>query len=173
MRLNMKGWKIILPVVILGVILFFVWQEQREKSMIGNLLESVSDIDSVIIKDGKTSKKILTLTNSEPVFSELVNIYDAPYHDLKWSERKLLKNDPAYEAEFLINDDVQYTMNIYKVEEDQISLIPNDFTAEVRSYSYIYSPDGDNTYIFARKEIHQLLGVNEGFKKLLNMIISK
>ncbi|WAA11993.1 hypothetical protein [Fervidibacillus halotolerans] len=61
-------------------------------------------------------------------------------------------------------------MSIYKVEEDQIPLIPHD-DEEVRTISY--SPDGKDTYIFVRKRFYNyhLLFVHEGLKELLNRIL--
>lgn len=170
----MNRWKTIILIGALGVILFLYWQDRRELLLIGKALDyPVYDIDKVIVKDEKTSKEILTLTNSDPIFSELRHIYEGSYYDLNWSERrKLLKNGPAYEVEFFINDEIYYTVNIYKMEEDQISLIPESGFPTNKD-RYRYSPDGKNTYIFVRKEIPHLLPVKEEFKELLKMIISK
>ncbi|WAA12795.1 hypothetical protein [Fervidibacillus halotolerans] len=169
----MNRWKIIFPIVILGIILFLDWQDRRELLLIGKALDyPVDDINTVIVKDGKTSKEILTLTNSDPIFFR--QIYSGFHIKLNWFERrKLLKNDPAYEIEFFIIDEIYYSMNIYKVEEDQISLLPVHEDDGISKFDFIYSPDGENTYIFVRKETPHLLPVKEEFKELLNMIISK
>ncbi|WAA13194.1 hypothetical protein [Fervidibacillus halotolerans] len=166
----MKRWKIIIPIVIVGVILFLDWQDRRELLLIGKALDyPVDDINTVIVKDGKTSKEILTLTNSDPIFFR--QIYSVFYIKLNWSERrKLLKNGPVYEVKFLINDEIYYSMNIYKVEEDQISLLPVHEDDSISKFDFIYSPDGENTYIFVRKETPHLLPVKEEFRELLKII---
>ncbi|WAA13373.1 hypothetical protein [Fervidibacillus halotolerans] len=167
----MKRWEIII-LVVLGVALFLDLRDQRELLLIGKALDyPVNDINTVIVKDGKTSKEILTLTNSDPIFFR--QIYSGIHIKLNWFERrKLLKNDPVYEVEFFINDEIYYSMNIYKAEKDQVSLVLDDKDDDIPK-KYIYSPDGENTYIFVRKETPHLLPVKEEFKELLKMIISK
>ncbi|WAA08911.1 hypothetical protein [Fervidibacillus albus] len=131
----------------LQIIILWGWFDRKQTEFIAEAFNQSFVVNSLVVKDSKTEKKILTLTDSDPDFSQMAHIYDAGYAELNWSERKLLKNDPVYEVEFLLNDDVLFTMGIYKVEKDQISLIPND--NELRIFSY--SPDGKDTYIFGRK----------------------
>ena len=81
-------------------------------------------------------------------------------------------------VEYLRDNETQYEVSIYQVEEDNLSYmqaIDKDIGTDILTpYSYSYSPtEKDTTYIFAIKENHQLLGVNEGLKELLNTVISK
>ena len=101
----------------------------------------------------------------------MVEIYDLPFKDLKWSERKLLKKEPFAEVEYFKNNEIQYKVSIYQVEEKHMPMLSIDNSAAIRSYSYSYSPEEKNTnYLFAIKDNYQLLGVNEGLKELLNII---
>lgn len=119
----------------LQIIILWGWFDRKQTEFIAEAFNQSFVVNSIVVKNGKTEKEILTLTDSDPDFSQMAHIYDAGYNELDWSERKLLKNDPVYEVEFLLNDDVLFTMGIYKVEKDQISLIPNDNELRIISYS--------------------------------------
>ena len=174
----MRKWLILIIVLAIGGTIFGIWQEKKKTKIIVNVLDSIPYIDSITVKDGETKQNILTFTNVDPSFSNMVEIYDLPYYDLKWSERKLLRGKPFVVVEYLKNDETQYEVSIYQVEEDNMSymqsidmLIQTDI---ITPYSYSYSPkEKNNAYIFAIKENYQLLGVNEESKELLNIVISK
>ena len=159
--------------------IFGDWQGQKKINVIGNILDSIPYIDAIAIKDGNTKQEIATFTNVDPSFSAMVEVYDLPtYYDLKWSERKLLRGKPFVVVEYLKDNQTQYEVSIYQVKEDDLSYmqaIDKDIGTDILTpYSYSYSPtEKDTTYIFAIKENHQLLGVNEGLKELLNTVISK
>lgn len=144
-----------------------------------NILDSIPYIDAIAVKDGNTKQEIVTFTNVDPSFSDMVDVYDLPYyHKLKWSERKLLRGKPFVVVEYLKDNETQYEVSIYQVKEDNLSYMQSIDkviqTDILTPYSYSYSPTEKNTtYIFAIRENHQLLGVNEGLKELLNTVISK
>lgn len=121
---------------------------------------------------------MFTLKNTDSSFSGILEIYDLPYYDLKWEERKLLKGKPFAVVAYLKNNEIQYELIIYQVKDDNMSYLQSiDIVIEtdiITTYSYSYSPREKNTaYIFAIKDNYQLLGVNEGLKELLDSIISK
>jgi hypothetical protein len=168
----MRKWVILIAVIAFGGAMFVTWLEERKPKVIGDILYSIPDIDSIAVKDGKTKEEILILTNLETYSSGMVEIFELPYKDLKWSERKLLKGEPKILVEYLTNNEVQFSVSIYQLKDD--SMLSNEKPMGSRSYSHSYSPKEKNTtYIFAIKENDQLLGVNEGLKELLNVISSK
>ena len=168
-----QRWSILILVIILGIVLFTEYKDQQRMMATVDISDSIPFIESIVIKDGKTKDEILTLTDTESSFSEMVDIYDSPIHYLKWSERKLLKGDPFIEVEYLIGTEVQHSMSVYEVEDENISMLPRDFSTDVSFYSYSYTPEEDETYIYAIEEINQLLGINEGMKDLLNIVLSR
>ena len=75
--------------IIIGIVFF----AQHKINFIGNILESTSFIDSIVIKDGKTKEELLTLTDTESSFSELVNIDKSPVHKLNYQKESYLKKN--------------------------------------------------------------------------------
>lgn len=147
------------------------WLEYRNTKVIEEILNNYPYIDSISVKDGKTKEEILTFTSLDPSFSDTVELYKLSYHGLKWSERKLLKGKPYIEVDYIKNNEVMYKVSVYEVEEEHTPMLPNDISTASRSYSFSYSPEKNNTtYIFAIKDNYSLLGVNEGFKELLNKV---
>lgn len=170
----MRKWVILIIIIAIGGILFGTFLEQKKPKVVGKILNSIPFIDSITVKDGKTKEEILTLTNLDPSISDMAEIYKLPYLDLKWAERKLLKKDPFVEVEYLKNNEIQYKVSIYQVDEESMQSINTGISGDSITYSYSYSPKEKNaSYIFAIKENYQLLGVNEGLKELLNIVISK
>ncbi|MFJ7936325.1 hypothetical protein [Sporosarcina sp. NPDC096371] len=172
----MRKWVILIIVIVLGGAMFITWLEERNLKVTGNTLNSIPDIDSIVVKDGKTKEEeVLTLTNAGTSFSpSMAEIYELPIIDLKWSERKLLKGEPILLVEYLTNNEVRFSVGIYELKDEHKAILSNYNPSGIRSYSYSYSPKEKNTtYIFAIKENYQLLGVNEGMKELLNIVSSK
>lgn len=168
----MRKWVILIVVISLGGVIFGTWLEQRKNAVVGNILNSVQLIDSIRVKDGESKEEILTFTKLDPSFFDMVEIYKLPYKDLKWSERKLLKEKPFIEVEYLQNNEINYIVSIYQLNDENMSMLVN--ISDPLSYRYMYtSKENNTTYIFAIKENYQLLGVNEGFKELLDIINSK
>ena len=174
-----RKWITLIIVLVIVGLIFGNWQGKKKTNVIVNILDSIPYIDAIAIKDGNTKQEIATFTNVDPTFSAMVEVYDLPtYYDLKWSERKLLKGKPFVVVEYLKDNETQYEVSIYQVEEDNMSYMQSIDkviqTDIIRPYSYSYSPTEKNAaYIFSIKENHQLLGVNEGLKELLNTVISK
>ncbi|WAA11994.1 hypothetical protein [Fervidibacillus halotolerans] len=109
----MDRQKIITTMIVVSrIISLWGWFDRKHSEFIGEAFVQSYDVNSFIVKDSKTEKVILTLTDSDPDFSQIAQIYDIGYANLDWSERKLLKNDPVYEVEFLLNDDVLYYEHI-------------------------------------------------------------
>lgn len=162
----MRKWVILIIVIAVGGVVLGTWLEQRKPAVVGNVLNSVQLIDSIKVQDGKTKENILTLTKLDSSFSDTVEIYKLPYKDLKRSERKLLNVEPFVEVEYLQNSEIKYIVSIYQLNDEHISKLDNT------DNRYMYTSDENNsTYIFAIKENYQLLGVNEGLKELLDIII--
>ena len=174
----MRKWLILLIVLVIAGLIFGEWHGKKKTNVIVNILDSIPYIDAIAVKDGNTKQEIVTFTKVDPSFSDMVDVYDRPYYNLIRSEKKLLKGKPFVVVEYLKDNETQYEVSIYQVEEDNLSYmqaIDKDIGTDILTpYSYSYSPtEKDTTYIFAIKENHQLLGVNEGLKELLNTVISK
>lgn len=174
-----RKWITLIIILVIAGLIFGYWQGQKKTNVIVNILDSIPYIDAIAVKDGNTKQEIVTFTNVDPSFSDMVDVYDLPYyHKLKWSERKLLRGKPFVVVEYLKDNETQYEVSIYQVKEDNLSYMQSIDkviqTDILTPYSYSYSPTEKNTtYIFAIRENHQLLGVNEGLKELLNTVISK
>lgn len=167
-----KKWSVVLASLAL-VLSFFGWQENIKGEKVADILDSISEIDTIVLKDGKTLEKVLTLSKSDPTFSEMIDIYSFS-HDLTWSQRRLIKDKPLAEIEYLMHGEVKFIVSIYRVEDKYISNLPDNFSTEVRDVNYSYSPKGSkDTYIFALKEINQLIDVGTGIEEFLNKMILK
>lgn len=136
----------------------------------GNILDSIPDINYIAAKDGRTNERIEEFYNTDDSFDKIIDIYHF-YHDIKWSERKLLKENPIINLEYMYQGNPKFTVNIYEVEDQHISLLPKDFTTEVRTVNYSYTPESGSTYIFLIEETNQLIDVTEGLKELINKLI--
>lgn len=66
----------------------------------------------------------------------MAEIYEMPFTDLKWAERKLLKKDPFVEVEYLKNNEVQYKVSIYQVDEKRMQSINAGISVDNITYSY-------------------------------------
>lgn len=168
----MRKWKLWILTFIVGLA-HFLLSPERKINVIGTILSSSPYVDSLTVKEGATKNEILFLSDgAEPLFSEMANLYLLPYTDLTWSDRKLLKGDPAFIVEYKRKNNPQYKMLIYLVKADQIQLLPEERTEGIRHFGYAYAPkEKGDTYIFAIKENRQLLGVTEGLKELIDQII--
>ena len=156
----MKKWfMIILSVCLIGIA-FFSWQKNTKLNTMGEILSNVETVNSITIREGKTSEEIVTMTEGDPIFHDLKESY-RNYHDLSWKNRKLLNNDPVYEIDYFISNERLFTIDLYAVDDDQDSL----------SSGYYFSPDNsDRNFIIAITELNQLVRMTEGIKELLNMI---
>ena len=174
-----RKWITLIIVLVIAGLIFGNWLGKKKTNVIVNILDRIPYIDAIAVKDGNTKQEIVTFTNVDPSFSDMVEVYDLPYyHKLKWSERKLLRGKPFVVVEYLKDNKTQYEVSIYQVKEDYLSYmqaIDKDIGTDILTpYGYSYSPtEKETTYIFAIKENQQLLGVNEGLKELLNTVISK
>lgn len=76
--------------------------EKKDTENIGNIIEAISTIDSVVAKDSNTKKEIFKLTNRDSSFNyNKIDIYEVPFIKLKKSERKLLRDESFIEIDFL------------------------------------------------------------------------
>jgi len=172
----LKKWLLLIAILIVGGVLTNGLWNKWKVSAIGNVLSSSHLIDSVSIKDGTSKAEILTLSEKDPNFNDIVEIYARSYRDLKFSERKLLKKDKFVEVDYLQKNEVKYKVHIYKVTKKDISGIEDTFTpysADERVDTYSYFPEGESDgYIFALKKVDQLVAVNDGLKELVDTIRS-
>lgn len=150
-----------------------IWERENRLDVMGNIIDSIPDIDSIAVRDGKTNDQMTRFLDTNDPFDELVDTYNF-YYDLNWKENNLLKDDPFIRLDYMEGEHVRFTVSVFDVAENQKSLLPSDFTTEVGTVSYGYSPkESDLTYVFAIEEISQLIDVTEGFKELLETRILK
>src|SRR5690625_5364961 len=91
--MNQK-WKFLIILIFFLVIIIYFYMEKKDTENIGNIMEAIPTIDSVVAKDSNTKEKILKLTNTDSSFDyNMIDIYDVPFIKLKKSERKLLRED--------------------------------------------------------------------------------
>jgi|SRR5690625_424288 len=168
--MNQK-WKFLIILIFFLVIIIYFYMEKKDTENIGNIMEAIPTIDSVVAKDSNTKEKILKLTNTDSSFDyNMIDIYDVPFIKLKKSERKLLRDEPFIEIDFLNKNDIQFMVSVYRFVDKPI--LPDKISLGTDRYDY--SPMGSKcTYIFALKEFNQLLGVNDELKALLNMILKE
>lgn len=173
LRKRRKGW-IISIIIIFGIGGLISWKEQSLVKGTANILDNISNVDSISIIDSKSEKEVLVFSKKDIFFDEVTNVYESIF-TLKRSERKgLLKNDPIIKARYLINTDVLFTISVFNVEDKYISLVPDSYPTEVGTHKYSYSPEGSNkVYIFVIEELNQLLVVNKNLEKLLNTVLTK
>ena len=89
-----RKWITLIIVLVIVGLIFGNWQGKKKTNVIVNILDSIPYIDAISVKDGNTKQEIVTFTNADPSFSDMVDVYDMPYyHKLKWSERKLLRGE--------------------------------------------------------------------------------
>jgi len=168
----MRRWIILIIIIALGGAIWWGWVAQKNDSIVAKIMDSAQYIDSITVKDGKTKEEILGFTKLDSVFPDMVEVYKQPYRQLVRSEKNLLQGEPFLEVEYLQNNEIKFIVSIYQLDNEQRSTLVN--TNDTVPDRHMYSPKGNNTtYIFAIKENNQLLGVNEGFKEVLDLISSR
>ena len=161
----MRKWIIFFIVIVLGGLIFVAWEEEKKDKEVVKILDRIPFVDSILVKDGKSEEKLLDFTSLDSSFLQMVNVYQKPYYDLKWSEKKLLKEEPFIVIEYLRENLIQYKVIIYQVQDANKYMLTSE---------YIYSSEEDNSnYTFVINETDQLLGVNQGLKELLNTVVKK
>lgn len=127
----------------------------------------------MIVKDARTGKQIIEFTRKDDLFSEMINIYQLPYYDLTWSERKLLKHKPFRTIDYSKGREIQYTIYVYQLQETDKDFLKNTQSNEdVKNYSYHSPGNSNNTYIFALEKHNHLVGVNPGLQKIIRKVES-
>ena len=150
-----------------------IWERENRLDVMGSIIDSIPDIDSIAVRDGKTNAQITRLSYTDDTFDELADTYGF-YYDLNWKENNLLNDNPFIRLDYMEGEHVRFTVSVFEVSESEKSLLPSDFTTEVGTVSYSYSPKkSDMTFVFAIEEISQLINVTEGFKELWNTGILK
>jgi hypothetical protein len=169
----MRKWLVLLIVMILGIASFLDWQDRSKSKHIVNILNSIPTIEKISAKEVASGKELFQMTKTDPSFSVVVNVFQLPYMELKWSEKKLVKQDPLFVIDYLKDDDVLYKVNIYELKDENVPVLVNrGLPNEQSTYGFMYSPPtNESTYVFRLDEYNQLIGVNEGLKEVLNKIL--
>ncbi|HJB24535.1 MAG TPA: hypothetical protein H9946_10380 [Candidatus Jeotgalibaca pullicola] len=163
-----KNWLLPIIIIILIGIILYGWQRNIRYEEMAKSLSSIPFVDSILVKDAKNEEKILNLTQEDPIFDELKNIYQT-YYDLDWSQRKLLNGEPLFYVEYLVEDEKRHTVSIYQIDNEQISLIPEDQWTGTRTITYNYlNSDNTRPYILVIEKLNQIISFSEGTKKLIN-----
>ncbi|MEK5080712.1 histone acetyltransferase [Solibacillus sp. FSL W7-1436] len=158
-------WLISIGAIVLGWFIFDMWQESSRDAIIGKALNS--HIDTVSIRDTKTNEEVLVMTNSDPAFTPMVEIYRFPYIQLERPDNKILKEEPVLEIEYLQENEVMYVVRVHQFNRKPV-------LEQQLAASYIYSPENsDNVYFFEVRGNDQLVKVNDGLKTLIDIITSK
>ena len=152
-------------------LLFFSWKENKKSEFMMNVLESTFVADSLVINDTHAGEQIAVITRSDWFFHQMADVYKQ-YYNLLWSERKLLKGDPQFEIIYFREDETLFSLHIYEVEEEHLSLLPPGEITDAGVVNYSYSLEHGSTYIFALEEINQILLVNEGLETILEIALS-
>ena len=171
----MKKWIFLIIFFVLGGVIFLVWSDQNKTNYTGGILNSIPLVELIIVKDSETDKQIFEFTQKNDFFNDMVNIYKHPYFELKQSEKKLLNKESTYVIEYLKDNTIQYKVNIYKVEEDKTNVfVEKGFATEIREIDYIFSPENTNhSYVLVSEKYHNLLGLNDGLKQIINEILNQ
>ena len=169
----MKKWIFLIAFFVFGGVIFSIWSEQNKVNYIGGILNNISSVDLIIVKDSDTNKQIFEYTQNDDFFYDRVNIYEKPFFELKKSEKKLLNKESTYVIEYLNDNTIQYKVNIYKVEDSTEVFVEKEYTTEINEFDYIFSPESTNhSYVFVTEKYHNLLGLNDGLKKIINDILN-
>ena len=165
----MKKWILLLLCFVLVAAFFLDWREQKKTNYTKEILDSISLVDLIMIKDSETEKPIAKYTNEDDFFNEMVNVYKHPYYELKQSERKLLKKQPVYVIEYLKGNTIQYKVNMFEVEEIENVFVDQAFDREKVENEYMYSPDNTGrSYVFMLEKYEHLVGLNDGLIQIIN-----
>ncbi|MBD8036334.1 hypothetical protein H9635_06220 [Solibacillus sp. A46] len=169
----MKKWIFLIAFFVFAGVIFSIWSEQNKVNYIGGILNNISSVDLIIVKDSETEKQIYEYTQNNDFFNDMVNIYDQPFFELKKSEKKLLNKESTYVIEYLNDNTIQYKVNIYKVEDSTEVFVEKEYTTEINEFDYIFSPESTNhSYVFVTEKYHNLLGLNDGLKQIINDILN-
>ena len=64
-------------------------------------------------------------------------------------------------------------MNIYKVEDNTEVFVEKEYTTEIKEFDYIFTSESTNhSYVFVTEKYHNLLGLNDGLKQIINDILN-
>ena len=83
----MKKWIFLIAFFVFGGVIFSIWSEQNKGNYIGGILNNISLVDLIIVKDSETEKQIYEYTQNDDFFNDMVNIYDQPFFELKKSKK--------------------------------------------------------------------------------------
>src|SRR5690606_242469 len=158
-------WVISIGAIVLGWFIFEMWQESSSNAIIGKALNS--NIDMISVTDRKTNEVLLVFTNADAAFISMVEIYRSHYVQLERPDNKILKEEPLLEIEYLQKNKVKYVVRVH-----QFNTKPALQQQLEERYMYS-SEDPDKVYLFEVKGNNQLVEVNDGFKMLMDTIISK
>ncbi|SOC43742.1 hypothetical protein [Ureibacillus acetophenoni] len=164
----MRKWGILIIIIILGGAIYIDWLSKKEFEVIGYILNTSPDIDSISIRDGKTKEELLAFSKSDSAFSELGLFYRSILH-LNGTEKDILNGETLAEIDYYENGEVRYTVSIYQLEDD---ITVNRPVSNL--YTYQYTPKGiTSPFVFALKDNYILFGVNRGMKDLVNLLIQE
>lgn len=165
-----KKWGIItiVIIIILGGAAYAQWFSKNEHEVLKYILNTSSDIDSIIVKDGKTNEELVLFTNSDPAFSELVKFYISS-HYLEGEDKNKLTGEPFAEIEYYDEDELKFTVNIFELD-DAISF---NQSPDLNLGKFKYTPSGkNNTYVYSIKEDNIIFGMNNEMRQLINKLIN-
>lgn len=63
----------VITILVIGGLIFGIWLGEKNTKVIVNILDSIPDIDSIMVKEGETKENILAFTNVDPSFSNMVD----------------------------------------------------------------------------------------------------
>lgn len=148
---------------------FFATVDEKKSEKVLDVLESIERTDSIVVKENSTGKELVNVTDADDDFDRMVDIYNL-VHDLSWKEKSSSIGTSYLTLSFGQKKRPFSKSVIFEVEKEHLSLVPISYTTEVKTVQFYYSPD-NNTYIFALTDINQLISVDEGLEKFMDLAL--
>ncbi|MFY3790788.1 hypothetical protein ACOQFO_03615 [Ureibacillus sp. MALMAid1270] len=148
----MKKRIILIIIVILGV-LILNWLSKRELDGLEHIMKTSPDIDSITVKDSKTNEELLTFSNSDPAFTDLVNVHET-FYILEGEDKKIVTGEPVAEVNYYEKKELKYTLIIYQLEDGYKLNLEHGNNLS----TYQYTPSGgDSSYVISIKDTKTIL----------------
>ena len=164
----MKKWIFFIIIVMLGGLIFTNWLSQRELDGLKHIMKTSPEIDLITVKDSKTNEELLTFSNPDPAFKDLVNVYEN-FHILEGKDKKIVTGQPVAEVNYYEKKELKYTLGIYQLEDGyKLNL---EYGNDLSTYQYTPS-GGKSSYVISIKDTKIILSAARA-SVILDTLINK
>lgn len=159
--------------VLIIVVTIFTINDYKKKENLISSVDEISNTKLVDVQNYQTKEILFSYDENENDFSEIRNNTYQDYHNFSFFEKVRLHNlSPKYEIIYKNdNDHAFFKIQVYIINEENISLIPDDIYFPLKTVHFKYpSAEHNGFYVFILEEYKQIIGITSEMEKILNNI---